>query len=267
MRPFNDDQGEVGSVLSLRLGGYIELSTVDWHDHLTFMLFLAGCNFACPYCQNSRLIPLDSGTETDLDSVEQLVLKGRRFLDSIGFSGGEPTLQPEAVAELSRRAKLRGLESFLNTNGSRPAILQTLFDERLVDHVAIDVKAPLEAGIYGAIVGRPAHGAQIIEAVKESIRATLDRGISLELRTTVVPGLIGSKEDIERIVSSLPVGDYRYILQQFVPSPDVLDPSLAKVEPASQGSLVQLARGAVSVGLKAVYVRTRELGVKKVNAS
>ncbi|MEM2904412.1 MAG: anaerobic ribonucleoside-triphosphate reductase activating protein [Candidatus Bathyarchaeia archaeon] len=257
----------MGFVLSVRLGGYIDLSTVDWSDHLTFMLFLAGCNLACPYCQNARLIPPDSGTERDLDSVAEMVLKGRRLLDAVGFSGGEPTLQPDAVAELSRRAKMRGLECFLNTNGTQPAVLRRLLDNGLLDHVAVDVKAPLETGRYGLVVGRPSYGAHIVEAVRESIQTCLDYKVSLELRTTVVPGLIGSKQDIEKIVTSLPVGSYSYVLQQFVPSPEVLDPSLTAAGSPSREWVVELARHALSLGLRDVFVRTKEFGMEKVGAS
>ncbi|MBS7628183.1 hypothetical protein KEJ36_05215, partial [Candidatus Bathyarchaeota archaeon] len=32
----------------VRLGGWIELSAIDWPGNLTFMLFLSGCNLACP---------------------------------------------------------------------------------------------------------------------------------------------------------------------------------------------------------------------------
>jgi len=257
----------VDAVLSVRLGGYVDVSTVDWQDRLTCMLFFSGCNFACPYCQNSRLIPADSGTETDLDSVEELLMKGRRLLDAVGFSGGEPTLQPGAVAELSSRAKLHGLESFLNTNGSQPTVLRRLLNRRLIDHLAVDVKAPLERGFYGRIVGQLGREEEIIKAVSESIRTALEHEVSLELRTTVVPGLVESKEHIEGIVSSLPVGSYRYVLQQFVPSSEVLDPPLREVKPPSRESLIALGQHALSLGLREVYVRTRDLGLEKVRAA
>lgn len=254
-------------MVPVRLGGYVELSTVDWRDHLTFMLFLAGCNFACPYCQNSRLIKLDSGNDVGLDSVKALVLKGRRLLDSVGFSGGEPTLQPRAVLEVCRWASLQGLDTFVNTNGSSPSVLRTLLDERLVDHVAVDVKAPLEPEAYGAVIGRPEIGGQMARAVRDTILNCVDSRVSLEVRTTVVPGLMETRDEVERIVSGLPEGDYMYVLQQFVPSPEVLDVRLRECQPTTRGSLLALARSVLGLGLRDVFVRTRELGLERVEAS
>ena len=45
----------------MRLGGVVETSTIDWYGNVSLVVFFAGCNFRCPYCQNSGLIPMDSG--------------------------------------------------------------------------------------------------------------------------------------------------------------------------------------------------------------
>ena len=37
----------------MRIGGFVDMSTIDWHGNVSLVVFFAGCNFRCPYCQNS----------------------------------------------------------------------------------------------------------------------------------------------------------------------------------------------------------------------
>ncbi|HID90834.1 TPA: radical SAM protein, partial [Candidatus Bathyarchaeota archaeon] len=142
--------------MKLRIGGLVDISTVDYRGHVTFMIFFAGCNFRCPFCQNAPLIPVGSGREVDLDYVRRRVEESAPLLDAVGASGGEPALQPGALTELFRWAKGRGLRTFLNTNASCPAVVGRLVEEGLVDHVAMDVKGPLsDPERLGAIIGLP----------------------------------------------------------------------------------------------------------------
>ncbi|MBT7913823.1 4Fe-4S cluster-binding domain-containing protein, partial [Candidatus Bathyarchaeota archaeon] len=56
-----------GDDVKLRLGGITDMSTIDWYGNVSMVVFWAGCNIKCPYCHNSTLIPLDSGTVVGLD--------------------------------------------------------------------------------------------------------------------------------------------------------------------------------------------------------
>ena len=43
------------------------MSTIDWYGNVSMVIFFAGCNIRCPYCQNSGLLESDSGTEVTLE--------------------------------------------------------------------------------------------------------------------------------------------------------------------------------------------------------
>ena len=62
-------------------------------------------------------------------------------------SGGEPTVSP-GLSELVVRIKEAGFKVKLDTNGSRPGVLGDLIEKGLLDHVAMDVKGPLDEVSY-----------------------------------------------------------------------------------------------------------------------
>ena len=79
-------------------GGLQKTSLIDYPGKTACVLFVAGCNFRCPYCHNPELV--EKNTAPDLPEAEVFAfLEGRRgFLDGVVISGGEPTLQPELMA-------------------------------------------------------------------------------------------------------------------------------------------------------------------------
>ena len=248
----------------IRVGGFVDLSTVDWHGHLTFVMFAAGCDFNCPFCSNGALIPLDSGEETSLESLQRRVLRNLPLLDAVGFTGCEPSLQPKPVIEMFRWAKSQGLKTFLNTNGSNPQLVKTLVDGKLVDYLALDVKAPLSPDTYGRVIGLVQNVSSIVNRVKETMRICKEANVPLEVRTTVVPTLIDDEASIRKIARS--VRDYccAYVLQQFYPFEEVLDPTFRNITPPKRDVLLKLARIARGEGIENVYIRTREHGMEKV---
>ena len=247
----------------IRAGSILDLSTVDWRGHVVFMLFCSGCNFRCPFCSNSALIPIDSGREVDLGVITERVLASRGFIDALGLTGGEPTLQPDAVMELFRWAKGEGLKTFLNTNGSNPQLVNDLLKRRLIDHVALDVKAPLKPEAYSAIIGLKSGVEKVVENVKEVIRLCNNNGLSLEARTTIVPTLIDDEASIREIARAVRDSSL-YVVQEFFPFGEVLDERLRKLAPPERETLLRLARAALGEGVKEVYIRTRQNGLERV---
>lgn len=92
----------------MRLGGVVDTSTIDWYGNVSLVVFFAGCNFRCPYCHNSGLIPLDSGESLGAEYLRARLEKEKNLLDSIVLSGGEPLLQPEGIRTVCSLAKEAG---------------------------------------------------------------------------------------------------------------------------------------------------------------
>lgn len=246
-----------------RVGGVVDLSTVDWYGKVTSMIFFSGCNFRCPYCQNASLISVDSGKDLEIADLQKRIEGNLDIVDAVGFSGGEPCLQTEALKALARMAKTMGLKVLLETNGSNPAAIDALADEELLDYVAIDVKAPLRPERYGMVAGVGYLGVEVTQRVRAALEECLKKKLVTEARTTIVPTLIDQETEIREIANET-TGVDLYTLQQFSPEGDLLDQSFKSLRPPSRQDLLRLARAASECGHKEIRIRTREYGEERV---
>lgn len=246
-------------VLKLRLGGIVPLSTIDYIGHAAMVIFMGGCNFRCPYCYNSHMLnPIDC-EQRDVKEIEATIKGARELISGVVFSGGEPTCQPEQLLRLAKFAKSIGLKVKLDTNGSAPGVVERMLEEGIVNHVAVDVKAPFELGKYARAAGIP----EVRKAIA-SLRRTMELcfgRVTLEARTTFLTELL-TEEDIRRIAKSIKCDIYA--LQQFQPKLTVVDPDLREVAPPSRELMLKLGRVAKEAGLADVRVRTVEGGEEKI---
>jgi len=115
---------------------------VDWRGRAVCTVFLRGCPVRCSYCHNRSI--QDGEDFRDLGEVIGLIRSSRMLISGVVFSGGEPTMQPEPLKALARASREMGLLVGLQTNGVFPKVLSSLIRERLVDRVALDIKARWE---------------------------------------------------------------------------------------------------------------------------
>ena len=106
-------------------------------------------------------------------------------------------------------------------------MIEELFSAQLLDYIAMDIKAPLEADAYVRSTGIKTP--QILEKVEQSIELIMNSGIEYEFRTTVVPTL-HTEKDIERIAKYIK-GARKYALQNFSAEGEILSPAFAKIKP------------------------------------
>lgn len=233
----------------MRIKGFVDLSMVDWDGHVVSVVWTPGCNFRCGFCFNKSLV-LNPESLSDVPEEKVLSFLGsnRRFLDGLCITGGEPTLQPD-LDVFCGRVKRLGLKVKLDSNGSNPGVLKSLVSRGLVDYVALDVKAPLDAESYGRVAGVVSES--LVERVKESVSLLMSSGVDYEFRTTVVPGL--HDEKVVRMICEHIRGARRYVLQAYRPG-DTIDPRFKALKPPSQGFMLKLAEMA-SRYVKEVRIR------------
>jgi len=202
----------------VKIGGFLPLSLCDFPGLISCVIFTQGCNFRCPFCHNSSLIATNAGSSQRIGETRVLEFADRHSgqLDGVVISGGEPTIQQDLWEVLSR-IKMLGLKTMIETNGSSPAVLGSLIQDSLVDFMAMDVKAPMNA--YQRLVGVEVDMKKIAESV-ELIAAS---GLPHEFRTTVVKPLL-SDADMKAICRMIPAGS-PHRLQVFRPE-HALDQSL-----------------------------------------
>ncbi|WP_424720835.1 anaerobic ribonucleoside-triphosphate reductase activating protein [Methanoregula sp.] len=131
-----------GDHIQLNFGGFVSLSTVDWRGRSACTVFFRGCPLRCSYCQNEAI---QTGSDLrDIEAITDMIMTSSPFISGVVFSGGEPTLQKEALLALARFAKKQHLAVGIQTNGQFPATLEALIAESLADRIAIDYKTRWE---------------------------------------------------------------------------------------------------------------------------
>lgn len=91
---------------TIKLSGMVKESVVDGPG-FRLVLFTQGCPRHCPGCQNPDLIPAGGGREMAPGEVLQLIKKNISSLTGgITFSGGDPLMQADALAELLKLLRL-----------------------------------------------------------------------------------------------------------------------------------------------------------------
>ncbi|AEF16967.1 anaerobic ribonucleoside-triphosphate reductase activating protein [Thermoanaerobacterium xylanolyticum LX-11] len=200
---------------------YLPVSMVDYPGKVAATVFVSGCNFVCPYCHNSQLIKSKKPVKSEAEFLEYLD-KRKNLIDGVCITGGEPTLW-DGLYDFIKDIKDLGFSAKLDTNGSRPDVIERLLNDDLVDYIAMDVKAPKNK--YGLFVKNN----EDIERIVKSIDLIKNSGIDYEFRTTVNDKII-SLEDFSSI-GDLISGSRRYVLQAYKYSDGVLDKDLCGKQP------------------------------------
>ena len=204
------------------IGGLEKLTLLDYPEHLAAIIFTQGCNFRCHYCYNPLLVLPRVGSDEKEKGISALspqnlflFLRERiGRLEGVVITGGEPTLHPDLPEFISDIKKI-GYLIKLDTNGTNPVMLDRLIKEKLVDYLAMDIKAPPER--YQEVVGAPVNFPNLAKSVKIIINS----GLPYEFRTTVVPDLLAS-EDFE-LMGRMIKGAAKWYLQTFKSDTDLVN--------------------------------------------
>jgi pyruvate formate lyase activating enzyme len=202
----------------MKIAGFVPLSLCDYPGRVASVIFTLGCSFRCPWCHNGHLLD-PNGKTALLDEADILSKLGERKtrVNGIVVTGGEPTVQPD-LEEFLRKLKGMGMLVKLDTNGTRPDLLKKFYAEKLVDYVAMDIKAPWAK--YAELTGCPGCP---VDKLQESVRLIYGSGVEYQFRTTRVDPML-TAADYDEIVRQLPPG-CRHVWQHFRPEYS-LDPKL-----------------------------------------
>ncbi len=212
--------------------GIIPFSLIEYPGKFAAVVYTGGCNFRCPFCQNRDLVLNPNSLPVIPENQVLELLENRKdWIEALAITGGEPTLHP-GLPEFVESVKDMGFLVELETNGSNPGMLRGLVDQKIVDYVAMDVKAPLVWEKYKVVAGIEDRG--LFERVLKSVELLKYSAVDYEFRTTVVPEVL-ELGDILEIADQLR-GARKYVIQQFVPHTTVDE----KFEQVKQWSPEQL---------------------------
>jgi pyruvate formate lyase activating enzyme len=199
--------------------GLQKLTLIDYPGKIACTVFLFGCNFRCGFCHNPELVVKPNPETYSEEEVLDFLEKRKEQLNGICFTGGEPllTLKKDFV----KKIKKLGYFVKIDTNGSNPKKLKEFLENKLVDYIAMDLKASPEK--YSSVINTKAP----IKKLEESIKLIIKSKIDYEFRTTILKRF-HDKEELEKIgkwIIKLTKGKKpkKYFLQGFVNKGKLID--------------------------------------------
>jgi pyruvate formate lyase activating enzyme len=189
----------------VRIGGIQKNSFIDFPGKISCVVFASGCNFKCPYCHNPELIKNTANQHSEFEILKFLDER-KQWLDAVVVSGGEPTLQ-ENIGAFCKKVKSMGYPVKLDTNGSRPEVIDDLIKQQLIDYIAMDIKTVPHQ--YSPVIIKECNP----EDIFSSIEIIMAAGIEYEFKTTCVKPLVDTSvmDQITRLIH----GAKRYAIQRF----------------------------------------------------
>lgn len=196
------------------IAGLQRISLIDYPKKTSAVIFTGGCNFNCFYCHNREIINKSKipdwmivSEKTVFDFLQKRINK----LDAVTITGGEPTMQKDLLAFISKIKNL-GFLVKLDSNGTNPEMLKILIGKNLVDYIAMDIKAPLEWDKYKKIVG--ISNKKLFNNIVDSVDIIMNNSVDYEFRTSLVDDML-DVDDIKSIVKRIRNSGI-YFLQNFI---------------------------------------------------
>ena len=228
------------------IGGLEKTTLTDFPGKVACIVFLVNCNFKCPYCYNKELTAYKFFKKSKRKLIPEeeffsFLIKNKKMLDGVVITGGEPTCTP-AITEFVKKIKNMGFAIKFDSNGSNPEILRYLIDQKLIDYIAMDIKAPLRR--YKEITRSNVSQKNI----RKSISLITSSSIPHEFRTTLYPKLI--VKDFEEMALLIP--NESWFLQDMDPS-HAYESNVKKMKPMKKikiDKIIKAVEGTIKIKLR-----------------
>lgn len=262
--------------LVLHIAGWIETSLIDVIGDVSFVIWFNYCNFRCPWCQNAHVVHAKITRRVTIDEILDAIERVANIIGYVHVTGGEPTLQAEGLKELLKRCKDEiGVKTSISTNGSRPIVVKDLIENKLLNHIAIDIKAPLrDEKKYKQLTGcqKITSFKNVLNSIRDTIELSLRRVKFVELRTTIIPEMLKRDDVLDIIKDVKDLVSYNkfnnrvvYVLQQFMPSDTMINRAFRELPKTDLKLLYDLAHVTKNkIKDIEIYIRAQEIGILKI---
>jgi len=232
------------------IGGLQKTTLIDYPGKVACTVFTVGCNFFCPFCHNKDLVSQENFAKSSLAEIKEedffdFLNRRRNILDGVCLTGGEPTVQPDLVS-FCQKIKNLGLLVKLDTNGGQPEVVKDLISQKLIDFIAMDVKADKK--------NYPLMTKVAYEKISQSLALIITSGLDYQLRTTLVPTIHNQKnltllaKEIKSLAVKKKIDPKSLVwrLQKFLPQ-NCLDQKFNQLSPLTGSELRSLLVVAQSI--------------------
>ena len=214
------------------LSGINTLTLLDYPDKVACIIFTAGCPFRCGYCHNPQFVLPEEikklmGSMIPEEKFFSFLKSRKGLLDAVVVSGGEPTIH-EDLPDFFRKIKEMEFLTKLDSNGTKPDMIEKLIKDNLIDFIAMDIKATPDK--YEETVSAKVNTTDLLRSKELIMNSNIDH----EFRTTVIQEF-HTESDIEEI-AKLAKGCHLYSIQNFRPAL-TLDKKFQKFHPHTKEQL------------------------------
>lgn len=151
----------------------------------TLFVRLAGCPFTCFYCDTIETLPLDSGKEYKIEEACSLIdkeLEDKTY--KVNFTGGDPLIQHEAVAEMAKHVQSLNIPTYLES---------ACFDSKKFNHILpfldfVKIEFKTEDSEFIDSKHYPNYIKNVLECLRSSVSAK---------KTTYIKIVVSSKTKID----------------------------------------------------------------------
>lgn len=179
------------------------LGTLDGPG-LRTVIFFQGCGLRCKFCHNPECFEMNKGKIMTLDHLFNLVVANKPYLGNstdneikggVTYSGGEPLLQTEFIATLSKKLKKEGIhqavDSSLFVSSKNITLLLPLIDYWMVSIKHMDTLTHKDLTGYG--------NEKILKNIKflDSEITRLELPAKIRVRYLILPGITDTSENIK----------------------------------------------------------------------
>ena len=185
----------------------------------TLFVRLAGCPFTCFYCDTTDALPLDSGKEYTIQDACALIekeLKDNTY--KVNFTGGDPLIQHEAVAEMAKHIQSLDIPTYLES---------ACFDSKKFNHILpyidlVKIEFKTEDSEFIDSKHYPNYIENVLECLRSSISAKKQTYIKIVVSSKTTP------ESFSKLVSEIFNNVSKDDLSGFIiqPTYGVSEPSL-----------------------------------------
>lgn len=189
----------------MKIGGITPVTTIDYPEHVSCVLFIQGCPLRCRFCHNIHLTDFSVPQNYSDEYVLQFLDERKNFCEAVVLSGGEPYSQPDII-EFIKVIKAMGYKVAVHTAGYyKERFVDSL---KHVDWVGFDIKCVPED--YPILTG-----VSCGEIAFKSLESLISSGVDYEVRTTVDPYYFTEERVSKLLDLLLCYGVTNYVLQEY----------------------------------------------------
>ena len=216
--------------------GIDKFSLLDFEDKISCVLFCKPCNYRCPFCHNGTTV-LEAETTIPFEDILEYLQSRKGLIDAVVVSGGEPTLMPDLKEKIIKLKEL-GFLIKLDTNGTNPEVVKDLYENHLIDYVAMDIKNSFVK--YAMTVGVKN---AFLDKISQTIKFLMASGIDYEFRTTLIDEF-HNEQDMRDIAETIK-GAKRLYLQKYVDRESCIAHGFHEVSKEKAERFVDILKGSI----------------------